>query len=187
MALSVDPFRCVERHPQYSRIIQAMAERVPDSQIAKAQWLKPPIDRTTLWRFRKTKLEAKLQQAALGPATVAATLQAKGLLANTDQVNEAVNAVVAATVARLGADPYLARIARHQQTIDDSLQDARADKDGRTVAALIGTDLKGLELDARLTGRLETVATTTNIYVVQNAIALPPAPERPVIDVKAEE
>ena len=52
-------------------------------------------------------------------------------------------------------------------TIDDAINGAMAEGDARSVAALVGTDLKGLELQGRLTGALSEGQTTiTAIQIV---------------------
>ncbi len=68
------------------------------------------------------------------------------------------------TRAALAADPLLSRISRHQATLDAEI--ASATGDARGVAALIGTDLRGIELHAKLTGRLDAPAHQTNIMIV---------------------
>jgi hypothetical protein len=69
---------------------------------------------------------------------------------------EQVVATTTLTRAVLHSDPLLARIAEHQQTVDAAIGFACDNEDPKSVAALISTDLKGLELHARLTGRLES-------------------------------
>lgn len=80
-------------------------------------------------------------------------------------------------------DPYLARTAQHRQTIDRSLADAVADKDGKTVAALIGVDLKGLELDARLTNRLDNRPAGPDL-TIQLMVGIPR--HSPTVDVQCK-
>jgi hypothetical protein len=87
------------------------------------------------------------------------------------------------TRASLAADPILSRIAHHQKTIDAAIVDASAEKKGRDIAALISTDLKGLELDAKLTGRLDNAGPNIAIQIVCPASELPDEPAGDVIDI----
>jgi hypothetical protein len=144
----------VERHPQYERILKAMTANQTDQQIAA--WVNPRLDRTTLWRFRKNKLQPMLQQRAQGPAMVAQALQDAGIIRDAEEMHVATKAVMAATAASAAADPLLARIMEHQRTLDAAIGFACDHEDPKSVAACVATDLKGLELHARLTGRLES-------------------------------
>ena len=70
------------------------------------------------------------------------------------------------TRAALAADPILSRIAAHQERVDRSLQSAESKEDARGVASLVSTDLKGLELQARHTGRFDAPQAVAPIQVV---------------------
>lgn len=180
MALAVDS------HPQKKAIVEALLARVPLRQIAAT--LDPPLHFASLQRYKLAVVRPAVKNAHALARVVG---QAKSM--TEEQISDLANAASGQAIqAQHVADPYLDRIAKHQQTVDDSLTDARAEKDGRTVAALIGADLKGMELDARLTGRLDSGnSSTTNIYMLTAPAIVfgsPSAPEPgpPVIDVTPE-
>ena len=82
--------------------------------------------------------------------------------------------VATLTKAVISAAPIISRIQKHQETLDQAILDARQEKDARGVAALIRTDLSGLELDARLTGLLDS---GTHVHVNQLAVIMSPKDE----------
>lgn len=171
MALSLD------QHPQLPQVLDWIALGKSDSWIAKK--LQPRLDPTTIWRYRKRRMQAETNPAA----NVVDILKSKNLISETASVSDLTHAIESATVPSLQADPIRARLARHRDTIDASL--AAAD-DGKTVAALVGVDLKGLELDARLTGRLDApTVQVVNMVMVPASEAL--ASMQPqAIDITAE-
>jgi hypothetical protein len=148
----------VERHPQYDEIIRAMAANETDSSIGAR--IKPQLDRTTLWRFRKDKLQERLQRAAQGPATVVQALQEQGLLRDTGDISRAVKAVVAATSAVCGADPFVARIEAGYAARSRIKDLAEQKGDLKAWAAVDRNDITALELHARLERRLDAGAPT---------------------------
>lgn len=106
-------------------------------------------------------------------------LNAVKALAQTPQ--EQVVATTSLTRAALHSDPLLSRIAEHQQTIDAAIGFACNNEDPKSVAALVSTDLKGLELHARLTGRLDsTPQNQVNIQIV-----CPVSPGAPAVEQEA--
>jgi hypothetical protein len=160
--LSVTPPRhqgaAVERHPQYEEIMRAMVAKQTDGQIAS--WVKPPLDKTTIWRFRKNRFQQVMQRAAMVPATVAQALQDQGLLRDTADISRAVKAVVQATVQSAAADPFVARIEALQA--DRARIKAKAEETGdfRAWVAADRNDITALELHARLERRLDGGAPT---------------------------
>jgi hypothetical protein len=139
----------IEQHPQYPQILDWIAQGVDNPTIAKR--LQPPIDQSTIWRFRRKRLVPALQ----GSAAVVNDLARKGLLRDDIHPEHAMQAIRDASVQSVAADPLRSRILKHMETLDAAIQDARDDKDARGIAALISTDLKGMDLDARLSGRLD--------------------------------
>lgn len=171
----------VERHPQKDYIVNSLLAGVPIRKIAAT--IQPTIHYTTINQYRMTVIRPAIKNATIlarvsGIDKTMPSEQLAGVV-----LQETTKSLQAAPI----VDPYLARIAQHAATIDRNLVNAEADGDGRTVAALVGVDLKGLELDARLTGRLDTVgATTTTIYVMTPQAAVTIGGSGPVVDVTPE-
>lgn len=157
----------VEMHRQYPQILDWIAQKQSPVEISAK--LKPPISRCTIWRYIRDKVKPALQ----GPAAVVNDLAERGLLSQEVTPNQAMQAVLSATVAGMKADPLLSRIQAHRATVDAKANGATA----AGAAALIGADLRGIELEARLTGRLDTGSTQVNIAIVTPAApgALGPA------------
>jgi hypothetical protein len=137
----------IETHPQRNQIVEGLLSGRSYREIGES--VTPRVSAMALHRYKAKRIGPTLDGAGVLSKALQTLAQANGQ----DAVPLDPKAV---TQAALLADPLLARIARHQQTIDGSILEAQADKDGRTIASLIGTDLKGLELHARLTGRLES-------------------------------
>jgi hypothetical protein len=138
----------VERHPMFSQILEALVRG--DSAYEIHKWARPKIAESTLTRYRNTKLAPAVQAQAAAPMAMAQALQARGLLPDNEEVAE----VVAATSAVLaGADPLLQRIEKHQDIMDQALKDPEVKLGAKM--DVIRTDLKGIELFAKLTGRLD--------------------------------
>ena len=89
---------------------------------------------------------------------------------------------VSLTRATIAAAPFVDRINKHRATVDAKMVDA----DGRTAASLISADLKGLELEARITGLLDG---PSHVTVNNLAIVMSPKSEalEPAIDVHCEQ
>ncbi len=174
----------VENHPDKDRIINALLSGMSLRKLAAT--LDPPIHFTSLQRYKLQKVRPVTRNAH-----AIAKILGKSKAMTAEQLADvtrelATEAILAAPV----ADPYLARTAQHRQTIDEALIDAKADKDGKTIAVLIGTDLKGLELDARLTGRLESRQSGPDLalqFMVMIPRATVAAELSPTIEVKAIE
>ena len=160
-----------------------MREKVLDAMLAKqtlqqiAAWCKPEVSEATLSRWRMKIFHRKL-------ATQSAVIDA---IANKDQnKKQAVSTAVQRAVTIATLDPFTARLHQHQATIDKSLNTT---EDPLAVAALISTDIRGLELNARLCGRLENAGSQTIINIVTPQ-AQPAEPAQPAdcygtIDIKA--
>ena len=165
----------VEGHPQVQKVLDGLLAGVPYHKIGQS--VTPPLTAMAIMRYKKRFLEPTLK----GAGELVRSLQS---IANGERPEKELDPV-AVTRAALAADPYLSRIARHHETIDNSLAAATKKKDGKAVAALVGVDLKGLELDARLTGRLETSAgsVTNHFYCLAQPLSLDTGP---IVDVQAE-
>ena len=83
----------------------------------------------------------------------------------------------------ISAAPLVSRIAEHQKAADTLLASAVGKQDARGAAAVISADLKGLELQARLTGLLDS---GTHVHVNQLAVIMSPKDEPEVIEIQAE-
>jgi hypothetical protein len=140
----------VETHPQRKRIIDALL--AGQSVRAIAATLDPPMHYTALDRYRREKMQPALRNAAQSAKVLA---RATSIPANEIPPETAVSLNRAAARALQDApivQPYLARIAEHQQTIDAAIGFACDNEDPKAVAALVTTDLKGMEFHARLMG-----------------------------------
>jgi hypothetical protein len=146
----------VEQHPQFQQILDWIAAGKDCESIAGK--LQPPLHSTTIWRYKRNKLQAAMQ----GPASVISDLAAKGLLRQDIQPAQALQAAVSAGAAALAADPLISRIQQHRAIVDAKISEAGA----QGAASLISADLKGLELEARLTGRLDSTAGAQSLTVV---------------------
>lgn len=175
----------VENHPQRKYIIDALLNGRPVRAIAAT--LDPALHYTSLQRYKKRHVRPAIAKAvAVAKLSGQVYTNTKTIKTNdVETVSEDVAGVVLdeATQALQTApivQPYLARIRQHQATIDGAIEDAKKDKDGRTVAALVTTDLKGIELDARLTGALDTTRPSgpdVNIALMVQIPRAVPAPE----------
>jgi hypothetical protein len=89
-------------------------------------------------------------------------------------------------------EPYIARVRKHQATIDAEMERVSSGEkpDPRGIAALVSADLKGIELDARLTGALDTARPAgpdVNLAImVQIPRATAPEPPRDVMTIDVE-
>jgi hypothetical protein len=151
----------IDKHPQKQRIIDGLLAGESLRKIAAS--VTPSVSHVVIQRYRKSVVAPALNNASV----LTRVLHQNGLLDPVEgEAPEAVQAKQLTSLA-LTSDPILARIAKHQATLDDSIIDARADKDARGVASLVGTDLKGLELHCRLTGRLDaSTGPTVAIQIV---------------------
>jgi len=172
----------LQDHPQYSQVLEWIAQGEGPATIAPK--LKPTITRQTLWRFMRDKVKPAME----GPATIIKDLKAKGLLREDISPEQALGVARSVTSVALASDPIRSRILKHQETVDACIQDAKDAKDGRTVAALLGADYRGIELDARITGRLTAGdQTTINIVVPMAAQPAVEPQDFEVIDIKPAE
>lgn len=154
----------IAEHPQRKKIIDAILSRQAYRDIEK--WADPPVTRGSLSRFAVT-LRHKTRDK------VSAISEVIAQNANNDkELSPAVTRAVTEAAMLAVLDPIRERIAQHQRTIDRSLSTAEINEDGRTVASLISTDLKGLELDARLSGRLDNQQSgiVNNYYMLASNI-----------------
>ncbi len=144
----------VESHPQRQYIIDALLNGRPVRAIAAT--LDPPIHFTALQRY-KLKVIRPAVNKAVAVAKLTGNVATNTKTIKTQDISEVESAAVlrdATNVLRTSdiTEPYLARIREHQQTVDSAIGFACDNEDPRSVAALIATDLKGLELHARLCG-----------------------------------
>jgi hypothetical protein len=150
-------------HPMREQIdTELLAGKTP-ADIARSSWLNPKLSRQAIWGYWVDHVKPRLG----ANTSILKALQDNGLLSEAANVERVGKELERVTGAALLADPYRARIAQHQATADRAMVTAEANGDGRTVAALISTDLKGLELDARLTGRLDTSASPSVSIIIQ--------------------
>ena len=172
----VQQYNSLEAHPQFDQILEAIVRG--DGNAAILSWCNPPVNTTTLYRFRKFRLPRAIRNRAAAPMAMAEALQRKGLLPDTEEVAQ----IVAATAAVQAADdPLLKRLTVHQEIIDRHLKDDKL-KIGAAVA-LISCDLKGIELYAKLTNRLQAPSTGMNITIVNPQPSTKAEGDGPVVDI----
>lgn len=171
----------VDEHPQRSKIIQWLIEGVTPGQVAKR--IKPTISHVSLWRYRTEKIKPAMERASKS----AIPMEIKEIGITADVVPAGVKDEM---VQALVDDPLVSRISRRYSQFDKWLESAE-NKDGgpdhRALAALTTTELRAIELHARLTGRLDSSQVTNNtaILVLPQSQALQAAgddPEVVVID-----
>lgn len=148
------PVSSLESHPQRQKIVEAIVAETPYRLVSA--WTNPKVSPAAISRFA-SRIKSR---------TADTIHQAKVAIANIDKgVTPELEQAVTRAALTAAADPFVARILKHQATVDAEIGTAAGD--ARGIAALVSTDLKGLELHARLTGRLETRsdAPTTNLHV----------------------
>jgi len=157
----------LDSHPQKQKAIDWLL--AGQSVRAVAARLHPPVSFNAVQRYK----EAVVRPAARAAATISAAIGNGKSLPDNPLSPAVTTAVQSAIQAQPVADLYLSRIAQHRATTDRCVSQAVEDGDHRSVAALISTDLKGLELDARLTGRLDGPgATQNNYYIMAGSVSM---------------
>jgi hypothetical protein len=169
MALAVDT------HPQREKIIDALMRGIGCKTIAKT--VKPKISPVSIWRYQRDKLKPALARATeAGKSLVTADIpDVNGLTAQEAEI------VKRETVAALDADPFIARVQKHEAVLDAAITRTGLGEgeafDPRALASLIGADVKRTELWARLAGRLDAPQSQSHsIVVVMPQSAIPPGP-----------
>lgn len=166
------PVSTIESHPQRQKIIDALVQGQTLHQIAA--WAEPKVTESAICRWRR---KITLQ-------TANAIDHAKALIANSDSSNSALTNQAANRAAMIAAtDPFLSRVLELRRERAEVKGEARSEGDLRAFAALDRNDLSELELEARLTGRLEgPAAGTTTIYITMAAAppSATPAPAAPI-------
>jgi hypothetical protein len=76
-----------------------------------------------------------------------------------------------ATRAVIAADPFVSRIQKQQERLDEAYEFAREQKDARAVAAVASADSRAVELHARLDGRLDSQPAGPNCAVIVLPVA----------------
>lgn len=164
------PVSSIESHPQREKIIDALVSRQPYRDIEK--WAVPPVTRGSLSRFASHFMRDT--RAKIDAAKTAITNSGK-------ELGDDVTASVTKAALAVATDPFLARIAKHQARADAALD--AADGDARGTAALLGADYRGLELAARLTGRLSAGAGDIVVQVVCPAVGTQAEPADDVVTI----
>jgi ribosomal protein S8E len=150
------------------KLPEATRQRVVNAILAGASLRKAAsmagVSHTQVAEYKKRVISPTLQAAQ--------KLNAIQIVANSE--NPSTVSPETLTKAAIAAGPLVARIMEHQKTIDSVLLDAKVNNDARGVSALIGTDLKGLELTARLTGLLDG---PSSVSITNVALLLQPKDE----------
>lgn len=161
--MAVDnPVPRLELHPQFKLILEALTRGESAKSIAR--WIDPHVTPQTISRFRRLRLAKVMQEAAAAPIAMAHMLQQRGLLANTEEVTD----IVEATAQSLAADdPLMRRIRKIYDTLDDSMitEQTKKKKNTGAICGIISQDLKAIELEARLTHRMDNPIQGVNITI----------------------
>lgn len=168
------PISQVESHIQRQRIIEAIASNRPLTEIAA--WTDPPLSRAILNRFKSRAIAIHDENFRAAKRAIATQCS--------DQPSNSNQAIQKMALA-LAIDPFTQRCVQHQETIDAALVKAKAGEGRDTIATLIGVDLRGLELYAKLAGRLDAGTHIQVSVVVPGTASTPAEPEGMVIDIKA--
>lgn len=174
----------IKGHRQEQRIIDALAAGTPYRDIAS--WTDPPVTPMALSRYKRSAVDALLRRVT----------EANAAVANNDTNLTTVNSNAVTQVALAQAsDPFL--LAAQKQTdrrgrwireIENAGDYTDSGPDYATLAKLDRNDQTGLELHARLAGRLDAPgANQTNIMIVcpatQQAPSVTLEPDAVVIDI----
>lgn len=145
----------LETHPQRLRIIEAIVAGRPYSEIEA--WSNPPVNRGALSRFKRRAIAVQDQ----------AVKDAKIAIANNDKGLDAADLPAVQRLAlSAAADPFILRALKSDARRESWMVKAENKEDYRTLASLDRNDLTSQEFQARLAGRLESVAPQTNIMIV---------------------
>lgn len=142
-----------------------------------AAWCNPPLSTSAICRFKMKSLSFTRDALASASSTISNN--------GATQENGVIQAA-ARTAMALAIDPFVQRCLQHQQTIDDALTETKAGKGKDTVAGLVGADLRGLELYAKFTGRLDSGTHIQVSVVVGGAGSTAAEPDGLTIDIKPD-
>jgi len=152
----------IEKHPQKSEIIKMLLGGMSSRKIAAS--VSPPLDFHVVQRFNRSVVRPAASKVAIAQSVASKAVQ--GIA---------------------DVSPHLARIAQRQADIDETIGAAKTDGDGRTVAALVTADLKGIELAMRATGLLDTAAHAPGVDItVQVMLGIPRELCDPAIETTVE-
>jgi hypothetical protein len=164
----------IETHPQRQKIIDAIISGQGCDTIARNA--KPRLNKVTVWRYAKNVVKPALEKAAAGAKVLAAAdLQLpppNGITENQGAID--------ATRAVIAADPILSRMEQRRLDRERLLKTAEDSADLRGWAAIDRNDISATELEARLTGRLDSQPTGGQVAVVVLPVAGLPGPAAPV-------
>jgi malonyl CoA-acyl carrier protein transacylase len=156
-----------------AKIIEAIAAGRPYREITA--WAKPAVTTMQLSRFKGRSVDTIIRHVT----------DAKVAIANNDKEIGSVESQAVMRAAMVtAADPFLraaekqsARRARWMDEIESAGDYTDAGPDYQTLAKLDANDMKGLELHARLAGRLDAPgANQTNVLIVCGEMPARPAP-----------
>jgi hypothetical protein len=164
----------IETHPQRQKIIDAIISGQGCDTIARNA--KPRLNKVTVWRYAKNVVKPALEKAAAGAKVLAAAdLQLpppNGITENQGAID--------ATRAVIAADPFVSRIQKQYDHLDEGYRLAREARDPRAIAAVASADSRANELHAKLEGRLDSQPTGSQVAVVVLPVAGLPGPAAPV-------
>lgn len=162
-------------HPMEDQIVQALLRKDTPQKIA--QWVKPKVSVSAIREYG-LRLRAAVRESSAAPSAMAQALQARGLLTDSPEVAE----IVEATSAVLAqSDPLLSRVRRNYEALDDQmvveLAKPPSKRNAAAICGLVSTDLRAVEMEARLTRRLDSPAQGLSITIV--------TPHSPTPDIKS--
>jgi hypothetical protein len=147
----------IDTHPQRDKILEALLNNESPQSIAK--WINPPINHTSIWRYRRNRIEPKLKQAA----ETAKTLQQNALLAARASVAVPDDVIRDAAYASVAADPIMSRVLAKYQRYDDMYAKT---VDPQGFSSIDRAETQALTLHANLTGRLQQAGPSTVVQIV---------------------
>jgi hypothetical protein len=156
----------IESHPQRQSILEALAAGQSPQKISK--WCNPPLSHVAIWRYRRNHGLPAMQRAE----TIVKALQKQGLLKDGEEIGNRAEAIKTVTEQVALDDPILSRIQKSYDRMDGAFATITETKAYDQLAALENAESRKIELHARVTGRLNDNAGTTNNVQI---LVLPPS------------
>lgn len=160
------PVSSLESHPQRHRIIEAIAANRPLTEVSA--WTDPPVSRAALNRFKSRAIAEHNERI----------IAAKKAIANSDnELGRAEHGAVQRAALAVAVDPFLQSVMRQTERRGRWMRDIEEQgevdpergPDYKTLAVLDRNDQSGLELHAKLAGRLDAGANQVTVQVVFGA------------------
>lgn len=154
----------IEDHPQLTEINNAILNRQSIDQITK--WVSPPVSRATIQRYRARVLAPAIKQHAqtVSRHIVSAVKDAVPGIADEAIRHEIDRRTIAA--------PFIARVEQKFKRYEKWMDGAEQKEDYRALSALDTAETRAIQLQAQLSGALQSDASMVNQQIAI-AIQLP--------------